>query len=321
MSRGLRLALGWISGAAETVVILALACVAFALDVDASDESKHFLLEGAVRFAQEHATEIGVSGLAFFAAGRLGKWLFAERSEDTRIVDRLVVDALDEFRLVAFGRQLSAATPPDHNRVTYFRHRHFVWWIWPFRGIIWPWGKAFPGTGWLVIAYRSGHLTKRARTVFLAPDHAADCEGVAGQAYRRGALRAGKAPKKLPDLSTVSYTGYWKATLLQMREFFGSTKPSVLNFAHERQLVHAYAEATYTSSRQIWYRLGKKRPCPTSILGIQLRDHHNRPVGALVMDSCNEHECIDSDSTQFKQALTKLTKKLRRIERLTYEGS
>lgn len=71
-----------------------------------------------------------------------------------------------------------------HHRVTLFEFRPLLLWIWPWRAWYWPWGWGRgPTSGWLVPILRSGHTTKKSRTVFLAPDDADRAEGVAGKTW------------------------------------------------------------------------------------------------------------------------------------------
>jgi hypothetical protein len=154
---------------------------------------------------------------------------------------------------------------------------------------------------------RSGHQTQSVGTVFLAPDDAEHCEGVAGQAWRRRAYRVGRGENKLPDLRGIVHVGYPQAIWWSIRNLVGKPPEQLAAFARDKETIRNYAEATHCSPRFVWQRIKRKRRCPTSMLAVELRDRDKEPWGVLVMDSCNDFECIDSDSREFRTALTKLT--------------
>lgn len=90
-----------------------------------------------------------------------------------------VIDQLREFAFIADGGK-----PSHYHRVTVFKRVSFKFFVWPWRSPIWPWGIGRgPFSGWLVPVARSGHTTKRTKTVFLAPDDADFAEGMAGLAW------------------------------------------------------------------------------------------------------------------------------------------
>lgn len=97
----------------------------------------------------------------------------------------LVHSVLDDLRGDLFGR--SKDDRLHANRVTLFK---YVKWAWCFRK--WPW------SGWLVPVERSGHTTRRTRSIFMAPDDGDRVEGVAGIAWSRGKQYY---KEDLPDLS------------------------------------------------------------------------------------------------------------------------
>jgi len=169
---------------------------------------------------------------------------------------------------------------------------------------------AFSLVGWLVVLNRSGHVTQTATTAFLAPDDAPNAEGVAGPAWRRGALRVGRGDARLPDLSNCRYYGMWSRCWHGIRARMGSRATAVLAFEAVRSRVEQYAELTNTSKKFVWDRLRLKKPCPTSIVGILIRDHQKEPWGVLIMDSSNDYECIDTTEQKFRHALTTLMNKL-----------
>ena len=92
---------------------------------------------------------------------------------------------LDRLQEHVFEQQVG--TPLHYHRVTLFRYVRL-------RPSFcrWPW------SGWLVPVERSGHTTRKSRSVFLAPDDADRVEGIAGQTW---AQKSVVIVENLPDLS------------------------------------------------------------------------------------------------------------------------
>lgn len=117
--------------------------------------------------------------LALMAMAALVK-IVKERLERTWIWSA-VQAVVDRIQAEAFSGQPGYA---HHHRATLFRHQKFLWWPFPVRHWLWPWGLGrWPGSGWLVPVIRSGHATQRSTTYFLAPDDADHFEGVAGHIW------------------------------------------------------------------------------------------------------------------------------------------
>lgn len=269
------------------------------------------ILGWLVPFSKRWAAVIVFIAAAFVSAARFASWMAREKSKEAKAIERLATEALDKFREKVFG-DIPDNEPIDHNRVTLFKHQSCRFWFWPFRGRLTPWGFGRgPWSGWLAAVHRSGHLTKRGIAVFLAPDDASCAEGVAGQAFRRQAYRAGKGENKLPNLSSVQYLGKITAVLLALRSTIGWRNPEVIRYQEERQLVEEYAKQTNVSARLVWQRIKRRKICPISMVGIPVENSQGETWGVLVMDSRNEHECIDTDTKAFRAALTVLTGALR----------
>jgi hypothetical protein len=145
---------------------------------------------------------------------------------------------LDSFQESVFGDE---AGDLHHHRATVFKRVRFGrgWRFWDWRG-------------WLVPLERSGHATRRSKSIFRAPDDADKAEGVAGSAWagRRTIYIEG-----LPDLS-------------------GDTSLNALQ---------NYASATRCTTK--W--LAKHKPCSRSFCGIPL-DVRGKRWGVVVLDSRNE---------------------------------
>lgn len=145
---------------------------------------------------------------------------------------------LDSFQELVFGDE---GGDLHHHRATLFKRVRFG------RGWrLWDW------SGWLVPVERSGHATRKSKSVFRAPDNADEAQGVAGSAW------AGKQTVYVEGLPDVS----------------GATLPEVL----ER-----YASATRISAK--W--LAKHKPCSRSFCGIPF-DVKGKRWGVVVLDSRNE---------------------------------
>ena len=91
---------------------------------------------------------------------------------------------LDKFQEHVFRNQ---GGPLHHHRVTLFKYVPYR-----LRFCRWPWD------GWLIPVERSGHATRKTRTVFRVPDNADYVEGVAGQVW---AGNAALTVDNLPDIS------------------------------------------------------------------------------------------------------------------------
>jgi hypothetical protein len=307
MGLGIRLFFFWSFYILEYALLALLSAVCFSLDLDLPEDLAlrkpwHVILE----FAKANAAELGVVLGVLALTCRFTKWLLRSPDENSKIVDRLTTQALDEFRARVFP-DVPKTEPQDKNRVTIFRYRTCVWWIWPFRGRITPWGGLnMPWSGWLVVVQRSGHLTQNRTAVFLAPDDADQCEGVAGRAWRGCSVQVGTGNSPLPDLRGVKYVGLTKSLYLRLLNWFGKNSHEVNQFLEDRKKVHDYAAATACSHRFVWERLRRGKSCPTSIVAVPLSRNSREPWGVLVIDSQNHFQCLDVDNREFRAALKAL---------------
>jgi hypothetical protein len=96
---------------------------------------------------------------------------------------------LDELQKQIFKDENDLGEPLHTNRVTLFKRG----WCWRLKR--WPW------SGWLIPVERSGHMTRKTKTVFRAPDNPSMLEGVAGLAWARKAI---VVVRDLPDLSSAN---------------------------------------------------------------------------------------------------------------------
>ncbi len=301
----------WLIRLTEYACIVAFGGISFMLDVDVPEDSLHRSeLQELVGWIKLHAMGLGLTTAVVLLVAKIGRAVNRQRTREALILDRLTTKALDTFRGRCFSG-LPENVPSDHNRVTIFKHYKTQWWIWPFRGFITPWGfPRGPCSGWLAVFQRSGHVTQTGGAVFLAPDDAIATEGVAGAAWRSGAVRVGRAEHRLPDLSDIRPFSRITSTFYRCVRRFYVPRTSI-SFHKAESKVNLYADMTMCSSRFVWKRIRMRRNNPTSILGVRLNDRHNSPWGVLVMDSCNEYECIDTNSPQFRKALTELKNELR----------
>ena len=263
-----------------------------------------------VEWTSEYAFWIIVCSCSLIIVARFIRWRLAPKSREAEILDRQVDNALDKFRERCF-LALPQTEPLDNNRVTIFKHVQWRWWIWPWRCCCSPWGWCrCPGSGWLVVAHRSGHTTQSSGTVFLAPDDADQADGIAGQTWRRkNAYRV----RNLPDLGAISYVGCIGASWLWLRALWVPTCPAVTAYSEAGRNIEQYAKATTTTPRLVWLRIKGKKKLPLSMCGIPLESRKNIPIGVLVLDSCNTYECIDTDTRSFRGALTRLTNRLHEL--------
>lgn len=286
----------------EAIAFLLLGLVGYALDMDPVG-----FWATLVNWTTEWAGWIIACSGVVIVLARLFRRAFAVRSREMQILDRLVGNELDEFRKRCFP-DVPPTEPLDNNRVTIFKHVQWQWWIWPWRSWCCPWGWGRgPGSGWLVVAYRSGHATQSSGTVFLAPDDAEQADGIAGQTWRR---KAAYRVRGLPDLGNVAGVGCFKVCWLSLRARCGSTSSAVKEFIETRRQIMNYAEATSLPSRLTWQRKNGKKKLPLSMCGIPLESQQNIPVGVLVLDSCNTFESIEPDTRSFRTVLTRLTNRL-----------
>ena len=149
--------------------------------------------------------------------------------------------------------------------------------------------------------------------VFLAPDDPASAEGVAGQAWRRLEFRVGGGQHPLPDLNNAPYLSMWTRLFLRIARRMGKTNDWIEKKLEVEEKVRDYAVATSTSANYVWSRMKKRKACPTFILGMQILDS-GHPWGVVVIDSCNHHECIDSNDEAFREGFTKLLNDLDRYD-------
>ncbi len=311
MPSGLSEFLWWSAVIAEWLIIVALSSVCFALDVDLPPKDQpELFMQSWVEFAHARPTLLGIALGVGILVVRIGRRLVENKRREVAILDRLRTETLDRFRDTCFPT-IPSNEPKDLNRVTVFRHLKCLWWIWPFRGVLTPWGLGRgPWSGWLVVHCRSGHVTRGTRTAFLAPDDAQHSEGVAGQAWRRQAYRVGKGANKLPELKDVRYVSWPVAIFYNVLLAISAPTTNAKRFAEERTKVTNYAEATHCRPRFVWQRIKRKTPCPVALLAVPLLNKNREPWGVVVMDSCNQYECIDTDSREFRTAFTKLEQQL-----------
>lgn len=265
------------------------------------------------RFAAWTSSVAGETILVSIAAGLGAKLMLlalSDRHPAEQQIDSAIDEALTRFRAICF-KGVSPKEPLDNNRVTLFQRRQWCWKIGAWRSSTNPWGWGhWPGSGWLVMRNRSGHATKRRPSCFLAPDDAPKAEGVAGRAWRGGAIRV----KNLPDLSELEYIGGWRRHVMRLRHLFGHPHPrhdELINAVD--QLIEEYAEATFTSIAWVHRRLLTRGKLPTCILAVPIEDTNGSRWGALVLDSCNTVESIDTNSRNFRTALKALINDLARL--------
>jgi len=225
----------------RAVAVVTIAVVGILLKADAGD---FVPLDKWVQAIQHQAWWIVLASAGVsFGGGQVRKalgppWVWAS-----------VESVLERFHTVAFpGEALS-----HEYRVTLFKHKRFVWWVWPWRSRVWPWGLGrAPWSGWLVPVARSGHTTRSTNVLFLAPDDALNAEGVAGQTW---ALWKRILVKDLPDLSADA---------------------SDAN-------VKDYASRARVPEWWLRYRIRKRKVCPCCLCGIPVEVNRGK-WGVIILD-------------------------------------
>lgn len=125
---------------------------------------------------------------------------------------------VDRIQTEAFGDQDGYL---HHHRATLFRYQKYLWWPFPARHMLWPWGLGRgPSSGWLVPVIRSGHATQHTKTYFLAPDDADKAEGVVGHIWNSnkeiglsvGApLQQGATPEQISEYAGKTFVNATRA--------------------------------------------------------------------------------------------------------------
>ncbi|WP_437187610.1 hypothetical protein SH668x_001013 [Planctomicrobium sp. SH668] len=274
--------------------------------IEHGDKCPWSLVKNAAATTLPYSEGLIFFGLACGFVSRILVMFIRTESAESITLNKGVCDALDDFRRSVFPK-LPGKTPRDANRVTIFKHVPTVWFVMQWKGIFWPWGKAWPWSGWLVLKHRSGHTTKLSTTIFLAPDNAENAEGVAGFAWRAdGAVRR----RDLPQLDGIEARSIFQSTKLAWAKYRNSSAPELqIAIEHDRR-VERYAKETFTSTRVVWQRIRKKKKSPISILAIPLETVDNQRWGVLVVDSANEYDCLDPEDARFRKAFLKLKKSL-----------
>jgi hypothetical protein len=296
---GLRLAVNTFAWIFETIAYLVLVWTGCALSMYGNDP----FFGSLIRWTKSFAPYLVLSSAALTVLARAGRWSVREKSALERMIDRLIGDDLGKFRKDCFPG-LPENEPRHNNRVTIFKHVQWKWRIRPWRNMTWPWGwPRLPGSGWLVIAHRSGHTTQSSTTVFLAPDDAVHAEGVAGRAWSSdGAIRV----SGLPDLSQVQRVGSVRACWLRLRLWIQWTNLVCERFLNDCQLIEQYAQATGMSARSIWRRVRSRKQAPRCILAIPIESFDNQRWGVLVLDNSNDIESVDTETPVFRRAFNRL---------------
>lgn len=289
-------------------IIAFMAWVGWCLDFEKLPNNK--IYSDAIVETQDAAPDLVLWGAIVWVVVKLFSWMCGPKHPSELIIERLATSALDEFRRSVFPSIEDSTEPDHHNRVTLFQHKKLLQFPSPWRSFFWPWGfGCYPWSGWLIAISRSGHVTQNLRSAFYCPDDGESGEGLASKAYFKGACRT----SKLPKLSRNESSHILSTWLYRLCRYFKFTGQKCEKFNLFWSKVEVYADMTGTSRFSVWKRVRKKRACPNNMLGIRLENSHNEVWGVLTMDSSNDIVCIDSNSSQFRTALTRLTKKLRNM--------
>ncbi len=291
----------------EYLCLAIIAWVGLALDMNPQE---HDLLATAIESSQRWAAIIIIVGAISVGLLRLLAYCVQEDSLEAKIIRGLIEEELEKLRDASFP-DLLTGEPPDNNRITIFERIIWHWRIWPWRGV-WPWGTRFPGSGWLVARYRSGHTTQNTHACFLAPDDAdVRAEGVAGQTWRK---YAAYRVRNLPNLKGIKYRCWYHRYPLvflgKMRGFQENSR----NYIDDKKIVAEYAGSTGLSESQVWQRIKCRKKCPLSICGVPIENSKGRVWGVLILDSSNGVESVDTNDKKFKERLRLVVKLLHKLE-------
>jgi hypothetical protein len=293
MGRENRAAIKFIAIGFDVASTFAIATIGMILNIR-TDTGRHVAFDWLVNLVQNSATWLLIGTTCALVISRgVRRWATDRTTPEARLLSRLVSEELDRFRKTAF-LGVPGHEPHDNNRVTIFRHDKKMWRIWPVRSFLWPWGIGRgPWSGWLVVAHRSGHVTQLRTSVFLAPDDA-QAEGVAGQAWRGGTIRA----DEMPDLSAAAYVSVAGLALIWLRRQLKLADGPARHacYVELKRQVDAYATGTSVHPSDVWSRIKRKSKLPTSIVALPLHAPNNEPWGVLVMDSCNSVACMNTRS-------------------------
>lgn len=157
---------------------------------------------------------------------------------------------LDEMQGQIFKEENDKGEPLHHYRVTLFKRG------WCFRLHRWPW------SGWLIPVERSGHMMRKTKTVFRAPDDPNMLEGVAGLTWAKKAI---VLIDNLPDLSK---------------------NPGVEGGLHDPDIGN-YARSTLVHEDWVRQRVKERKQLGRSFCGIPVEVSGGTLWGVIVIDSQN----------------------------------
>jgi hypothetical protein len=153
---------------------------------------------------------------------------------------------LNELQKMLFKEERDRGEPLHNHRVTLFKQG------WCIRRGVWPLN------GWLVPVERSGHMTRKTKTIFRAPDDPNRLEGVAGLTWcTRGVVAIGD----LPDLN-------------------GSVASNLQEAAIEE-----YASKTLVKPEWVRKRIKERKTLGRSFCGIPVEVNGGTLWGVIVVDS------------------------------------
>lgn len=217
-----------------------------------------------IQFVQEISIWIYLTSWSFFF------WaVYYKRNGDPWLVEKVQL-ILDRYQAGAFDLECCPTDiPKDHNRVTLFRHQAgFFVKHWSAEKWYWPWGKHKPTTNFLVPVLRSGHISKNTSIAFAVYDDSDRTEGVAGNAWARGAVALSL---NLPQMDTSSSIRAKKS----------------------------YAKDTFCDETMIQTYIDANRPMPRSIVAIPV-ERKGKMWGIIVLDSRYPNGLTEKAANDYK---------------------
>lgn len=257
----------WFLGKAQILATVATVCSGASLKANPEEWS---VAAGLLLWMQRNAWWIVVSSPIV-----LGVLQWIRRELGNPWAWETTQKLLEEFRSHVF--EANGEDASDRHRVTLFRY--YRW------RPLWTDLSRRKCSRQLVAVARSGHLRRNNIERFRVPDIGEDCEGIAGQAFRRsGWIIVPPANAELPEITPTS----------------------------SKEDIQRYSRETFVDTDYVNDRVRSKKGLSLSYAAITVR-HKGKPWGVLVIDS-RSHNAIPRDKlNSYRAYASVLTPLLERI--------
>lgn len=160
----------------------------------------------ALEYIQDHTVYLYLAiGIVVFLC------VLYRRMGDPWILEKLQF-ILDEYQFKVFS---ASGAPQDHDRVTIFKHCKNHFWLrhWSCSKWYWRSGKHPFWSDYLIPVLRSGHISKKSKAIFYAPDGSDKAEGVASMAWsKKGSVVLNQLPVIKSNTGVRDKEKYARAT-------------------------------------------------------------------------------------------------------------